>query len=60
MVTSSASPESAGIRTASTVVALRDSPAGLEVLMLRRARDAAFFGGAYVFPGGTVDPADAD
>jgi len=28
--------------------------------MLRRTRDAACFGGAYVFPGGAVDAGDGD
>ncbi len=38
---------------------MRDSGAGLEVLLLRRNRHAGFVPGAYVFPGGRVDPADA-
>lgn len=38
---------------------MRDSGAGLEVLLLRRNRRAGFVPGAYVFPGGRVDPADA-
>ena len=32
----------------------------LEVLMLRRSLDSAFMAGAYVFPGGALDPADGD
>ncbi|HEX4346244.1 MAG TPA: NUDIX domain-containing protein [Vicinamibacterales bacterium] len=43
---------------ASTVVLLRDAPAGLEVFMVRRHEQLAFMGGAYVFPGGRVDAAD--
>jgi 8-oxo-dGTP pyrophosphatase MutT (NUDIX family) len=39
---------------AATVVLLRDGPAGIEVLMLRRNSRIAF-GGAWVFPGGRVD-----
>jgi glyoxylase-like metal-dependent hydrolase (beta-lactamase superfamily II)/8-oxo-dGTP pyrophosphatase MutT (NUDIX family) len=31
----------------------------LEVLMLQRTQSAAFLGGAYVFPGGSLDPQDA-
>ena len=54
------SSPSARIRNACTVVVLRDRAAGVEVLMLRRAHDAAFLGGAYVFPGGAVDAGDAD
>lgn len=46
------------IRTACTVVLLRDSAAGPEVLMLRRNSAAVFLGGAYVFPGGALDAAD--
>ena len=48
------------IRPAATLILLRDAPAGLEVLLLRRAEKAVFLGGAYVFPGGTLETADAD
>ena len=47
-------------RPAATLALLRDAPAGPEVLMLQRTKDAVFLGGAYVFPGGSLDPADAD
>ena len=52
-------------RDAATVMLLRESPAGqpgpgLEVYMLRRKASMAFAPGAYVFPGGSVDPRDAD
>lgn len=43
---------------AATVLLLRDAPQGLEVLMTRRSRSASFAPGAYVFPGGGIDPAD--
>jgi 8-oxo-dGTP pyrophosphatase MutT (NUDIX family) len=43
---------------AATVVLLRDAPAGLETLMLRRNSKLAFAGGAWVFPGGRIDPDD--
>jgi recombination protein RecT len=49
----------AALRPAATVLLLRDSPQGLEVLMTRRAATASFAPGAYVFPGGGIDPADA-
>ena len=46
---------------AATVLLLRDaSPGGdLEVLMTRRSGKASFAPGAYVFPGGGIDPLDA-
>lgn len=49
-------------RDASTVILLRGSPAGdgLQVYMLRRTSSMSFAPGAYVFPGGSVDPRDAD
>lgn len=45
---------------AATVILLRDSEVGPEVLMLRRNSALAFAGGAWVFPGGRVDPDDLD
>jgi 8-oxo-dGTP pyrophosphatase MutT (NUDIX family) len=50
--------EVAAPRDAATVILLRDTPAGLEVLLLRRAASLAFAGGRYVFPGGTLAPGD--
>jgi len=49
----------APLRPAATVLLLRDSPQGLEVLMTRRSSTASFAPGAYVFPGGGIDAADA-
>jgi len=46
------------LRDAATVLLLRDGDDGLEVFMLRRNLNSEFVGGAYVFPGGAVDPAD--
>jgi 8-oxo-dGTP pyrophosphatase MutT (NUDIX family) len=46
-------------RPAATVLSLRDGPEGCEVLMLQRNLNSDFVGGAYVFPGGGVDEADA-
>ena len=51
--------EPAPLRPAATVLLLRNGPQGLEVLMTRRAMTASFAPGAYVFPGGGIDPADA-
>ena len=45
-------------RPAATVLLLRDTPGGIEVLMTRRSLTASFAPGAYVFPGGGVDAAD--
>ncbi len=46
-------------KPAATVILLRDSSSGPEVLLLRRHRSAGFVPGAYVFPGGKVDAADS-
>ncbi|HEU4840323.1 MAG TPA: MBL fold metallo-hydrolase [Ilumatobacteraceae bacterium] len=47
-------------RPAATVVLVRAGAAGPEVLLTRRPPSMAFAGDMYVFPGGRVDPADAD
>jgi len=57
-------------RDAATVMLLRAAPPaagrppgaehGIEVYMLRRKSSMAFAPGAFVFPGGSVDPRDAD
>jgi 8-oxo-dGTP pyrophosphatase MutT (NUDIX family) len=39
---------------------LRDGEGSPEVLMLRRSLASEFVSGAYVFPGGAVDPADGE
>lgn len=44
---------------AATVIVVRDSSAGPEVLLLRRDPDLSFAGGMWVFPGGRIDPVDA-
>ena len=51
--------EPAPPRPAATVLLLRDGPQGVEVLMTRRSPTASFAPGAYVFPGGGIDAADA-
>ncbi len=43
---------------ASTVALLRDANNGVEVCMLRRPGRSSFAAGAFVFPGGALDPAD--
>ncbi|WP_440083821.1 NUDIX hydrolase [Streptosporangium sp. LJ11] len=47
-------------RDAATVVVLREEAGGLEAYLLRRKASMAFAAGAYVFPGGSVDPRDTD
>jgi glyoxylase-like metal-dependent hydrolase (beta-lactamase superfamily II)/8-oxo-dGTP pyrophosphatase MutT (NUDIX family) len=47
-------------RPAATVVLLRPGADGLEVLLTRRPTTMTFASDAHVFPGGRVDPADAD
>jgi len=47
-------------RPAATVVMLRDGPGGLEVFLLKRHSASDVFAGAYVFPGGKVDPQDSE
>lgn len=47
------------IRPAATVIVLREvSARGLEVLLVQRAGELAFHGGAWVFPGGRVERED--
>ena len=47
------------IRQAATVVLLRDSVDGMQVLLVRRHGQSSFMPDATVFPGGKVDPEDA-
>ena len=46
-------------RDAATVLVLREGSLGLEVLLLKRHTDSKDLGGAFVFPGGKRDEADA-
>ena len=43
------------IRPAATLVLVRDTSDGLEVLLLQRTWDAVFMPGYFVFPGGRVE-----
>lgn len=47
---------------AATLLVLREPPgaAGIEIFSVRRHGKSSFMGGAVVFPGGKLDPADAD
>lgn len=42
------------------MILLREAERDIEVLMTRRHADLAFMGGLWVFPGGTLTPADHD
>ena len=46
-------------REAASVILVREVPDGLEVLLLQRHPESRFSPGAYAFPGGRVEPADA-
>lgn len=51
------------IQLAATVVPMRPASAtdaAPEILLLQRNANLAFFGGAWVFPGGRIDPEDGD
>lgn len=48
------------VAAAATLILVRDSTEGPQVLLQQRNPGAAFVGGAWVFPGGKVDPADCD
>lgn len=47
-------------RQAASIVVLRDSAGGPEVLLVQRNPEQRFMGGAWVFPGGAVHSDDAD
>ena len=47
-------------RQAASILVLRDSPEGPEVLLVQRNPKQRFMGGAWVFPGGAVHAEDAD
>ena len=46
-------------RPAATILLLREAPGAPEVFMLQRTSKAAFLPGAFVFPGGALDPDDS-
>lgn len=53
-------PDKTAIRNAATVIVLRDRWTNPSILMGQRGSKAAFMPNKFVFPGGAVDPADAD
>lgn len=54
------SPPDVPVRPATTVLLVRDGAAGLEVFAQTRAASMVFAAGVTAFPGGGVDPTDAD
>lgn len=47
-------------RHAASVIILRDSDDGMQILFVRRSPELKFMGGAWVFPGGAVAEEDGD
>ena len=47
-------------RPASTVIVVRGGAERLEILLVQRNPRSRFMGGAWVFPGGAVDPGESD
>ena len=45
---------------AATVILVRESERGLEVFLVKRHKKSSFMSNAFVFPGGKIDPTDAD
>jgi 8-oxo-dGTP pyrophosphatase MutT (NUDIX family) len=52
--------ETTEARQAASIIVLRDSTAGPEVLLVQRNPEQRFMGGAWVFPGGATHDEDAD
>lgn len=56
----SAPDKSKALRTASTVLLLREATGSMEIFMVQRNREIEFSSGALVFPGGSMDPNDRE
>jgi 8-oxo-dGTP pyrophosphatase MutT (NUDIX family) len=54
------SAPAAAPKLAATILLVRDGPTGLEVFMVQRHHKIDFATGAMVFPGGKLEPGDAD
>lgn len=48
------------LRTAATVLLLREGGNGMEIFMVQRHHEIEFSSGALVFPGGSMDPGDRE
>ncbi len=48
------------LRTAATVLLLREGGSGMEIFMVQRHHEIEFSSGALVFPGGSLDPGDRE
>jgi 8-oxo-dGTP pyrophosphatase MutT (NUDIX family) len=48
------------LRTAATVLLLREGGSGMEIFMVQRHHEIEFSSGALVFPGGSMDPGDRE
>jgi 8-oxo-dGTP pyrophosphatase MutT (NUDIX family) len=53
-------PEDGSGRASAVLIALRDGPDGPAVLLIERAADMRAHAGQVAFPGGAIDPDDAD
>jgi 8-oxo-dGTP pyrophosphatase MutT (NUDIX family) len=58
IVSQPAHPQPAVPRHAASVLLLREQQGAIEVLLTRRHENLAFMGGMWLFPGGTLCPAD--
>lgn len=47
-------------KPAATVLVLRPGPGGFEIFCIERSPRSSFLGGVIAFPGGQIDPGDAD
>lgn len=52
------SPKPPGLRGSATVLLLREGNSRVEILLTRRHANMNFMAGLWVYPGGTLDPAD--
>lgn len=53
-------PANAKLRPAAVLIALKDGPKGIQVILTKRSSGLKHHPGQIAFPGGAVDPSDAD